>query len=588
MDPAQAPDADRRRWLGLIVIGLGISMIIVDATIVNVAVPAIIRDLHLTSTDAQWVNEVYALVFAALLLTWGRLADRVGRRRVFLAGVAVFVVASLLAAISGSAVELIGARVLQGVGGAMILPTTLSLLNATFRGKDRALAFAVWGSTIGGTAALGPLLGGWLTTTFSWRWAFGVNLPLGLLVFAGGLVLLRESRERTAARGADLLGALLSVLGFGSLVFALIEGRSYGWWRLTRPFDLAGVGWPGQLSPVAVAAGVAVVTLGGFVAWERARGLAGRVVLLDLQLFRITSFRNGNIAAMIVSLGEFGLLFALPLWFQNVRGYSAFETGLALLPLATGSFVASGVAALLARRRGPALVVRLGILAETVGIALVGVVISPTSAWWVSVPFLFVYGLGVGLATAQLTGVVLAEVPVDRGGQASGTQSTTRQVGSALGIAVLGTLLFTSLAADLTGRLEQRAGLPPAQAEQVARAVRDSAGAAISGLAAQPGGQLLAQAARDSFTRATRWTAFGAAGFLALGLLSTVGLSAAGVTGGGETGGEAEGETEGEVGTTALHHDGAVLGRDGRVVLPPQPGQQPDRLAQPGRGGGER
>ena len=374
---AAAGAASRRRWAGLFFIALGVAMIIVDATIVNVAVPQIIKDLGISSSDAQWVQEVYTLVFAALLLVWGRLGDRYGRRLLFVTGATSFAAASVLAAFSQSGPELIGSRVLQGIAGAMMLPASLSLLNAGFRGRDRAIAFAVWGSTIGGTAALGPLLGGWLTTSYSWRWAFGINVPIGLAVTAGTLLLVPESKDAAAAHGNDLAGALLSVLGFGGIIFGLIEGRSYGWWTRTGHVSIAGLGWTWPISPVPVAFAAGVICLLGFVAVERRRNAAGRVVLLDLGLFSIPSFRNGNIAAGIVSLGEFGLLFSLPLWFENVRGYSAFATGIALLPLAIGSFAASGFGAQLARRKGPVFTVRLGIALELVGVAGLGVVIGP-------------------------------------------------------------------------------------------------------------------------------------------------------------------------------------------------------------------
>ncbi len=278
----------RRRWGGLFLLSLGVAMIIVDATIVNVAVPQIIRDLGISPTVAQWVQEAYTLVFAALLLTVGRLADRVGRRRLFATGVVVFGLASVLAALSGSGGMLVGARVLQGVGGAAMLPTSLSLLNATFRGRERGIACAVWGSTIGGAAALGPLLGGWLTTTYSWRWAFGVNIPVGLAVLVGTVLLVEESRDTHTRAGADLLGAALSVLGFGGLVFGLIEGRHYGWFTALQPFDLGPLSWNGSLSPVPVALAVGVVALAAFVAVERRRNRVGAVVLLDLDLSRDT------------------------------------------------------------------------------------------------------------------------------------------------------------------------------------------------------------------------------------------------------------------------------------------------------------
>lgn len=494
-------------------------MIIVDSTIVNVAIPSIIDDLGLTSTEAQWVNEVYALVFAALLLTMGRLGDRYGRRRLLIAGVVVFVLASLLAAVSGSGGALIAARTLQGVGGAMILPTTLSLLNANFRGRERAIAFAVWGATIGGTAALGPLLGGWLTTEYSWRWAFGINVPLGVLVVLGALLLIPESKETRTKAGADAVGAGLSIVGFGLLVFALIEGRVYGWWTIDQPFSVFGWEWPWTISPIPVAIVVSLVTLSAFVWLERARARSGRVVLLDLSLFSIPTFRNGNAVALIVSMGEFGLLFALPLWLQNALGYSAFDTGVALLPLALGSFAASGLAATLAQRKGPLFVVRLGLASEITGILLIGVLVSPTITAWAIAPGLALYGLGVGLATAQLTGLILVDVPVEASGQGSGTQSTARQVGSALGVAVLGTILFASLSAELDAELSTF--LPAEQAAQVTAAVSDSAGGAIPGLATGPDGDQIAAAAAQALSDATRWTAFAGAAFLSLGLLST-------------------------------------------------------------------
>ncbi|MEU4400066.1 MFS transporter [Micromonospora orduensis] len=510
----------RGRWWGLFAISLGVAMIIVDATIVNVAVPQIIRDLDITSTDAQWVQEAYTLVFAALLLVAGRLADRSGRRRMFVAGVGVFVAASVLAALAGSGETLIASRVLQGVGGAMMLPTSLSLLNANFTGRDRGIAFAVWGSTIGGAAALGPLLGGWLTTEYSWRWAFGINVPVGVAVVAVTLALVAESRDDRAERGIDIVGALLSVIGMTGVVFALIEGRTYGWWQREKPFSLFGLDWTFSLSPVPVAGLLGLAALAVFLGHQLRRNRAGRPALLDLTLFGIGSFRNGVLAAAIVSLGEFGLLFALPLWYQNVLGYSAFDTGLALLPLAVGSFLASGIGAPLTQRLGAARVVQLGVAAELVGVAGLGLVVAPDTRWWAPLGFLFVYGIGVGMATAQLTGVSLSEVPVRRSGQGSGVQSTARQVGSALGIAVLGTVLFASLGGILGDRLADQPGLDAGQRTEVVTAVKESAGAAIGGLADDPRTAPIAREARIAFSDATRYAAFAAAGFLLIGLVA--------------------------------------------------------------------
>lgn len=514
----------RRRWIGLFFISLGVALIIVDSTIVNVALPSIIDDLSITSTQAQWVQEIYTLIFAALLLVWGRLADLWGRRLLFMAGAAVFVLASVWAALSGSGEVLIGARAVQGVGGSMMLPTSLSLLNAGFRGRERGLAFAFWGATIGGTAALGPLLGGWLTTTFSWRYAFGINLPLGVAVIIGIGLFVVESRDERTGRGVDGWGAMLSAVGFGGVVFALIEGRTRGWWSSTGSVSFFGWRWPWQVSPVPIAFAIGLVGLAVFVVVERHRNRRGAASMLDLGLFAIGSFRNGNIAAAIVSLGEFGTLFSLPLWFQNVGGLTAFETGLALLPLAVGSFAASGLQGALLRGRSPVFMVRIGIGLEMAGISALAVFLRAGSTWLTTTPALFVYGLGVGMATAQLTGVVLADVPVANSGQGSGTQSTARQVGSALGIAVLGTILFSVLGHRFAQALLAVPGLPAAVQEQLVAAVKTSAGSAIPGLAANPATAPVADLARTAFTDATRVSAAAAAAFLAVGLLASLSL----------------------------------------------------------------
>lgn len=512
-----------RRWGGLLFIALGVAMIIVDVTIVNVAVPQVIERLHITSSDAQWVQDIYTLVFAALLLTFGRFGDLYGRRRMFVLGALVFAGASVLAARAGSGPELIAARAVQGVGGAMMLPTSLSMINAGFRGKERGAAFAVWGSTIGGTAALGPLLGGWLTTEYSWRWAFAVNVPIAAAVLVGTLVLVPESRGDDRKRGGtDLIGALTSALALTCIVFGLIEGRAFGWWHLIgADARIAGLTWRASVSPVPAAFTAGILLAVVFTLVERRRTGHGMSVLLDLNLFAIASFRNGNLTAGIVSLGEFGLLFALPLWFQNVRGYTAFQTGLALLPLALGSFAASGFGAVLGQKRGPLTVVRLGIGLELLGVAAVGAVVSPTTPWWAISPALFVYGAGVGLATAQLTGVVLAEIPVSAGGQGSGTQSTTRQIGAALGVAVLGTVLFTTLGRDLQTRLANQHTLTASDAAGIVTAVKQSAGASIQALQSTPATTTAASAAKAALSDATQWTAATAAAFLLLGLIAS-------------------------------------------------------------------
>ena len=509
----------------MVFIGLGTALVIMDATIVNVSLPSIIRELDITSVDAEWVNAIYSLVFAALLIVAGRVGDRIGRRALFVAGAVVFGVASIIAARTGDGTALIAARALQGVGGAMMSPTSLSLVNSLYTGRRRTIAFAVYGSIIGGMAAVGPLLGGWLTEHHSWRWAFYINVPVVLVIVIGSLLKVPESKDTHFDPGFDVLGALLSALGVGALVFALIEGRNYGWVLTTGEVTIAGMSWSaGSISPVLWALVGSVLALSLLLWLESRRSRAGRSVLLDLSLFRIPTFTLGSTAGLIVSLGEFGILFSLPLFLQSVLGYSAFGAGAVLATLAIGAFLAGPTSARMAQRRSPRFVARLGMSLEAVAIAGLGFSLSTTVSGWVVCAWLVLYGVGVGYASAQLTSLILADVPRRKSGQASGTQSTARQVGSALGTAILGTILFMTLSAQTESAVAAIPGVTQEQAAAVAQVVQQSAGTAIPGLAEKPGGEAIAAAASESFATAIRWTAFSAAFFVLLGLLATLGL----------------------------------------------------------------
>lgn len=516
-----------RRWLGLVAIALGVALIVVDTTIVNVIVPSIVRDLGVTSAQAQWIQESYAIVFAALLLLVGRVADILGARRVFVTGVVVFGVTSLVAGLAPTGELLVFARFLQGAGAALILPTSLALLNASFTGKARGQAFAVWGSTIGAATALGPLLGGWLSEHASWRWAFGINIPLVVVICIVAMAFISKS-PRTAAK-VDVLGAALSIVGLGLLAFGLIEGRTYGWILTAQSLDLFGLSWASGPSPVLIALILAAIALSAFVvrqialSRETAPGQP-TTALMDVRLFSIGSFRNGNIATLIIGLGEFGIVAVLPLWLQFALGYSPVEAGLALVPVAVGSFVASGASFGLATTISPLGLVRLGLALEAVGLAGLGFLARPDSSWWTIAAALFFYGIGVGFATAQVTNVVLADVPEPSAGQGSGVQSVFRQLGSALGIAVLTTTFFSVLGSRMTSELTT-SGVPADQADQVTRAVVGSAGAAIDGLAAQPQTVVFADAAREAMAHGIALGSYLAAGFLVAGLVATALIS---------------------------------------------------------------
>ena len=464
----------------MLFISLGVALIIMDATIVTVILPSIVADLGIDSVAAEWVNAVYSLTFASLLIVMGRLGDRFGRNRVFWLGAVVFAASSMLAAAATTGGALIVARALQGVGGAMMSPTSLSLVNALYRGKQRAIAFAIYGSIIGGMAAVGPVVGGWLTEHFSWHWSFWVNLPIAALILVGAVRFVPESRAEGDVGSADVVGALLSTVGIAALVFALIEGRNYGWIRTTTDSSLLGINWSaGSISPVALALVGAAACLPGLYVYESALNRRGASALIDTSLLRIPSFGLGSFAGLIVSLGEFGLLFSLPLFLQSVLGWSALGSGALLAALALGTFFSAPTAAKFANSRSPRFVTRLGLSLEIVGIVGISLSASPTASGWVVGGWLFVYGCGVGYATAQLTGLILSEVPVTKSGQASGLQSTARQLGASLGTAVLGTIVFVQLHDRTMEQVSQIGGLPPTVASDIASTVEKTAGTVI-------------------------------------------------------------------------------------------------------------
>jgi EmrB/QacA subfamily drug resistance transporter len=517
----------RARWLTLLAISLGISIIIVDATIVNVAIPSIVRDLGLDGSGAEWIVSVYPLVFAALLITLGRIGDVLGRRRLYIFGLVTFTGASALAGLAPTGPLLVGARILQGVGGAAIAPATQSILTTTFRGRDRAIAFAVYGSVIGGMAALGPLVGGWLTTNLSWRWAFLVNLPIGAVALAATVAWVAESRDERARAGFDLPGFATLSLGLVAVVFALIEGYTYGWLAPTRPFTVAGWTWPlGAVSIIPLAFTLGIGSLVAFVAVELRRQRRGAFILFDFTLWANPSFRLGNLTATIVALGEFGLLFALPLFLQGVLGDTAFETGLVFLSLAAGSFLAAPVAGGIAHRFAPRRVVQLGMALEAAGVLATALVLAPGMPGAALAVPLFVYGVGVGFATAQLANVVLSEVPTATSGLASGANSTMRQIGTAVGAALIGTVLLVGLNTGTRERLAAIPGVPPATVEQVASAIEASDGQALVAFRGDPQAAALVPAVAAAFTDAARAAGLLAAGFISLGLLFSLRLPA--------------------------------------------------------------
>jgi EmrB/QacA subfamily drug resistance transporter len=456
---------DPRRWFTLAIVVLAVLIVALDTTVLNVAIPTILRDLHTTLPSLQWVITGYSLTFASLLIIGGRLADLFGARRMFIIGAALFAVGSLLASLAQSVPVLIfGEAIIEGVGASLMMPATLGILSSTFHGHERATAFAIWGATAGAAVALGPLIGGFLTTNYSWRWSFRINLIVIPVAIIGALLVMGRSPSASERERIDVPGALLVATGMFMLVFSLSESARYGWWRPLEDFTVGGARvWPASrgISIVPVTIVLAIILLGAFYAIERRKERRRADPLFEFGLLRYLSFRYGLLTIMVLALGQLGFLFVLPVFLQDGLHLSAVVNGLWLLPSGISIIVGTQIGAYLARRISVTSVVRIGLVLEALGLVCMVLAVSPHLTFWSLLPGLVLFGIGIGFAGSQLTNVILSEIPNDRAGAASGANTTIRQLGAALGIATIGGLLTSTTISHAVSSLRS-SGLPPA------------------------------------------------------------------------------------------------------------------------------
>ena len=404
------------RWWALACVAVGTFMLLLDITIVNVALPAIQKDLHASFSDLQWVVDAYALTLASLLLISGSVADIIGRRRVFVTGLILFSAASLACGLATTPTMLTLARAVQGIGGAMLFATSLALLAHAFTGRERATAFGVWGATIGGAVAIGPLVGGVLTDSLGWEWIFFVNVPIGIAAALVTQAKVEESKDPSTA-GVDWLGAATFSASLFMLVFALIRGNEEGW---------------GSAVIVALLAG-SVVSMVAFVVIER----RSKAPMLDLTLFRKPTFAGASIVAFALSASMFAMFLYIVLYIQNILKFSPFDAGLRFLPLSLVSFFVAPVAGRLSTRLPARVLLGGGLVVVGVGLLLMNG-ISDNSEWTTLLPGFIVAGAGIGIVNPNLAQAAIAVVDPRKSGMASGINSTFRQVGIATGIAALG------------------------------------------------------------------------------------------------------------------------------------------------------
>ena len=478
----------RERWLALSVLCMSLLAVVVDNTIVNVALPTLARDLPADVADLQWVVDAYTLVFAGMLLLAGALGDRFGRRRTLLCGLAVFGAASASAAYAGGVEGLILARAVMGAGAAFVMPATLSLLISVFSdARERTMAIGIWAATAGLGVALGPVVGGYLLDSFWWGSIFLVNVPLTAVALVAGRRLLPESRDRVARR-IDWRGAGLSGAGLVALVWAFIEAPSKGW---TSPTILA-------------AFGVAAVVLGAFMAWE----LRTREPMLDIRLFRNPRFSGASAAITLVFFSMFGSIFFLTQYLQGVLDFSALEAGLRVTPIAVGLILGGPISAKLAERVGTKRVVTAGLVLVAAGLTIV-TQFQVDSSYGIVAAHLLVLGFGMGMAMAPATESVMGSLPLEKASVGSAVNDTTRTTGGALGVAILGSLLASQYRGDMD---EAVAGLP----HRAADLAGDSLGGGLA-VAHKLGSPELVDAAHTAFVNGMHVAALAAAGVALLG-----------------------------------------------------------------------
>ena len=429
--------SENRRWFTLGAVAFSLFMIMLDNTIVNVALPSIQRSLEANLSQLEWIVNAYVLTFAVLLLSGGKLADLLGRRRIFLLGLALFTGMSLACGLAGSASELIAFRALQGAGAALMLPATLAIISATFPPSQRGLAFGIWAGVSAMALAIGPLAGGLLTEHISWGWIFFVNVPIGALGILTGLIVIAETRDTSAERTLDLPGLLVSGATVFALTVALVEANGYGW---TSPAILG------------LFAGAAA-GLGLFVWIELRR----RAPMLDLSLFRSATFAGANIVAFLVTLAMFGVFFFMSLFVQQVLGYSPVQAGAIFLPMTLLIVVVAPVAGRTSDRIGSRWLMAGGLSLLGLSLLLFSR-LGGGSGFWDMLPGLSVGGVGIATVMTPMTAAAMGSVPVAKAGVSSGVLNTFRQIGGAMGIAVLGAILTSRQASALAG------GATPVQA----------------------------------------------------------------------------------------------------------------------------
>lgn len=463
------------KWLPLIILSTALMIIIIDTTVLNVSIRNILADLNTNVQAIQWVISAYSLTLAALTVTGGRLGDLFGRKRIFILGAILFAIGSFITSISPTiAWVIIGNAIIEGIGAALMMPATAALLVNEYKGKDRALAFAIWGGVVASAAAIGPILGGWLTTNYSWRWAFRINLVVVALLLLGARFL-HEARDKAEKIELDGIGILLSSVGLTSVVYGLIESSTYGWWIAKAPFALFGYSFaPFNLSiaPITVILGLVILAI--FSVFEYKHEQKGHTPLVSLGLFKNRQYTAGSLTTAFQTLGMSGLIFSVPIFYQSVLKMDAFHTGLGLLPMSLAVMTGAPLALKFTKFMTPKRVIQLGFVINILGSFWLYRAFTVQADVWSFVPGLFLFGLGMGFGFSQLSNLTLSAVSAEQSGEASGVNNTMRQVGQSFGSAIIGAALIATLTSSVVKKLEATPAIPAPAKPQIISKVKEA------------------------------------------------------------------------------------------------------------------